>query len=76
MTYSFVISRSTVQFRPLAPYNTVGYRIPSVANFGYVGKRDQTGAALYRFVSSIDAGVDLINICVNAHKTSMLPVII
>ena len=56
MTYSFVISRSTVQFRPLAPYKTMGYRITSVAHFACVGTRLQTGAALYRFVSPIRLG--------------------
>ena len=33
----FVISRSAVQFRPLAPYKTMGCRITSVAHFDYVG---------------------------------------
>ena len=27
VTYKFVISRSAVQFRPLAPYNTIAYRL-------------------------------------------------
>ena len=38
----FVISRSAVQFRPLAPYNIMGYEIRLIAHFTYVGTRDQT----------------------------------
>ena len=37
----FVISRSTVQFCPLAPCNTMGYEISLIAHFfwGYAGVR-------------------------------------
>jgi len=33
----FVISRSAVQFRPLAPYKTIRYEIRLMAHFDYVG---------------------------------------
>ena len=37
VTYKFVISRSAVQFRPLAPYKTMAYRLRLVGHFVYVG---------------------------------------